>query len=129
MKPLIYLSICALSAAIVGFGFVEAWRAFGNDRTAEPRTSAAFFRGYDTHLRECVVVERRCTSCPWRMHGRKMQALRHRSMPTHGVSLAMPNRIGQPDNYFLVTPRAVHIYANCEFGPCGHRRVVLAGGC
>ena len=56
------------------------------------------------------------------MDGERMEQLRHENMPRDGLSLAMVNRVGRPNMYYLVLPRKLDIFTNCEFGPCNFRR-------
>lgn len=63
------------------------------------------------------------------LDGELMEELRHENMPEDGLSLAMVNRVGRPDMYYLVLPRKLDIYTNCEFGDCGLRRSVIGSCC
>lgn len=63
------------------------------------------------------------------MDGAQMEELRHENMPQDGLSLAMVDRIGRPNMFYLVLPRKLDIFTNCEFGPCNYRRSVLGICC
>ena len=54
---------------------------------------------------------------------------RHHNMPKDGLSLAIVQRIGRPDNYFLVLPNLMEVYTNCEYGDCNHKRDIVGTCC
>ena len=54
---------------------------------------------------------------------------RHPNMPVDGLSLALVQRIGRPDNYFLILPNMVEVYTNCEYGGCNHKRDIIGRCC
>lgn len=80
------------------------------------------FSGYDPLWRAPTVIEERDGHF-W-MDGQPMEATRHPETPSIGPSLALQDRIGNPDNYFLIHEQVLHIYTNCEFGPCTQRRSI-----
>ena len=53
-----------------------------------------------------------------------MEEKRHRNMPTDGLALVLVDRIGEPDNYFLVRDGRMDIYTGCEYGPCSLKRTI-----
>ena len=63
------------------------------------------------------------------MDGSEMEQLRHPNMPKDGLSLAMKDRVGRPNMYYLVLPHKVDIYFNCEFGSCAFRRSIIGSCC
>lgn len=80
------------------------------------------FTGYDPLFRvPTIIVER---GGQYYMDGQAMEKLRHPAMPITGLSLALKDRIGVPDNYFLIFSKQMEIYTNCEFGPCSFRRAI-----
>lgn len=82
------------------------------------------FEGYDPLWQaQTVIVEH---DGAYYMDGEPMDELRHRNMPAEGLSLAMRDRIGNPDNYFLVRHGRLEIYTNCEHGPCQLKRSITA---
>ena len=85
------------------------------------------FEGYDTHLGfETKIVMR---DGKYYMDGEEMEELRHKQMPKDGISLAMKDRIGRPNMYWLVLPKMVELYVNCEFGKCRFKRSIIGRCC
>ena len=80
------------------------------------------FKGYDPLWQAITVVEKRADQ--YFMDGDVMDKLRHRNMPKGGLSLAIRDRIGAPDNYFLIRDGRMDVYTNCEFGPCRKKRSI-----
>ena len=80
------------------------------------------FSGYDPLWQAPTVIEER--DGQYWMDGQPMEEIRHLAMPTMGLSLALQDRIGSPDNYFLIHDQVLHIYTNCELGPCTLRRSI-----
>ena len=89
--------------------------AFADDGTT-------IFRGYDPLWQAPTVIEER--DGQYWMDGQPMEEIRHPEMPSIGLSLALQDRIGSPDNYFLIHDQVLHIYTNCELGPCTLRRSI-----
>lgn len=59
------------------------------------------------------------------MDGDEMERKRHPNISRGGLSLAMKDRIGSPNMYYVVRhPTRLDIYVNCEFGPCGFKRSI-----
>ena len=63
------------------------------------------------------------------LDGSEMEELRHVSMPSEGLSLAMKDRIGEPSMYWLILPRQMDLYINCEFGACELKRSIKRACC
>lgn len=63
------------------------------------------------------------------MDGSEMETLRHSNMPKDGLSLAMKDRIGRPSMYWVVLPKKLDIYVNCEFGSCIFKRSIIGTCC
>lgn len=85
------------------------------------------FEGYDTHLGfETIIVMQ---DGKYYMDGGEMEELRHKNMPKDGISLAMKDRIGRPNMYWLVLPKMVELYVNCEFGKCRFKRSIIGKCC
>ncbi len=83
---------------------------------------AVIFEGYDPLWQApTVIVER---GGRYYMDGDEMDKLRHPNMPADGLSLALRDRRGNPDNYFLIRDRKMDIYIDCEFGPCSLKRSI-----
>ena len=61
--------------------------------------------------------------------GSQMIVARHRNMPDYRLSLAFASRFGPPDTYYLVTPKNLDIYTECEFGECRYRRSIEHAQC
>lgn len=99
--------------------------------------SVPAFRGCD--LRMADVYDQTCSD--WTVEivkrggvyykdGREMVVGRHSNMPDYGLSLALKSRVGEPpDTYYLVTPRNLDIYTECEFGECRYRRSIENAEC
>ena len=85
------------------------------------------FEGYDPMWEsETSIVIR---DGAYYMDGERMEELRHEKMPKDGLSLAMVNRVGRPNMFYLVLPRKLDIFINCEFGPCTYRRSIVGRCC
>ena len=91
------------------------------------RTPKAIFAGRDTRLGYDMKIEDR--NGTYYMDGSRMERARHENMPKGGLSLAMTDRIGDPDMYYVVKPKMVDIYVNCEFGPCEFKRSIIGTCC
>ena len=89
---------------------------------ARPDDGAVMFRGYDPLWQAPTIVVRR--DGRYYMDGAALDELRHRNMPAGGISLAIRDRRGAPDIYFLIRDRAMEIYVDCEFGPCRFKRSI-----
>lgn len=104
--------------------------AFGSEAERE------VFTGCDRHM--ATTFGESCSSWTIRiveqdgrylMDGQPMEELRHANMPSDGLSLAMIDRVGRPNMYYLVLPRQLDIYINCEFGACTFRRAIIGECC
>ena len=85
------------------------------------------FEGYDTRLGfETKIVMQ---DGKYYMDSEEMEELRHKNMPKDGISLAMKDRIGRPNMYWLVLPKMVELYINCEFGKCKFKRSIIGRCC
>ena len=80
------------------------------------------FRGFDPLWEALTVVTEHAGE--YFMDGDAMDVLRHPNMPSEGLSLALRDRIGAPDNYFLIRDGRMDVYTNCEFGPCRKKRTI-----
>ena len=58
-----------------------------------------------------------------------MEPMRHPAMPREGLSLAVKDRVGSPNLYYVVLPGRLDIYADCEFGDCRFKRSVRGTCC
>lgn len=97
----------------------------GGDDYGSTSRDGVLFKGQDPVWMGSVMVERR--NGRYYMDGDEMQRLRHKNMPGGGISLAMKDRIGMPNMYYLVRSRGrLDIYVNCEFGPCTFKRSIRA---
>ena len=85
------------------------------------------FEGYDSMWEATTSIVFR--DGDYYMDGLRMEQLRHENMPRDGLSLAIVDRIGQPNLYYLVLPRKLDIFINCEFGPCNYRRSIIGRCC
>ena len=63
------------------------------------------------------------------MDNLEMEELRHRNMPKEGLSLVIKDRIGQPNLYYLVLPKKLVVYSNCEIGSCTSKREITGDCC
>lgn len=111
-----------LTSAVVG---TYAWAA-----------DKAVFTGCDRHMAKTYGED--CSSWTvtivkrggkYYMDGSEMELLRHPDMPNDGVSLAMKDRVGRPNMYYLVLPKKLDIYVNCEFGSCTYKRSIIGTCC
>ncbi len=80
------------------------------------------FEGYDPLWQAPTVIVKR--GVRYYIDGDEMDQLRHPKMPTDGLSLALRDQRGNPDNYFLIRDRKMDIYTDCEFGPCTWKRSI-----
>ena len=85
------------------------------------------FEGRDPVWGSTTTVVRR--DGVYYMDGERMEELRLRNMPPDGLSLAMVNRIGRPSMYYLVLPRKLDLYVNCEHGACTYKRSIVGRCC
>ena len=83
---------------------------------------AVIFEGHDSLWQTQTKVERR--DGRYYLDGDRMEEKRHRNMPNDGLSLVLVDRIGEPDNYFLVRDGRMDIYTGCEYGPCTLKRTI-----
>ena len=83
---------------------------------------AVIFEGYDSLWQTQTIIERR--DGRYYLDGDKMEEKRHRNIPTDGLALVLVDRIGEPDNYFLVRDGRMDIYTGCEYGPCSLKRTI-----
>lgn len=83
---------------------------------------AVIFEGYDSLWQTQTKIERR--DGRYYLDGDRMEEKRHRNMPNDGLSLVLVDRIGEPDNYFLVRDGWMDIYTGCEYGPCTLKRTI-----
>ena len=98
-NPAAACSIAAVVAAMLVMGLSSV--------TSSADDSTVIFQGYDPLWQDTVIiVERRGE---YFMDGSAMEVLRHPNMPTDGLSLAMKDRIGRPDLYYLVLPNKLDI--------------------
>ena len=91
-------------------------------RVANGDTDAAIFEGYDSLWQTQTKIERR--DGRYYLDGDRMEEKRHRNMPNDGLSLVLVDRVGEPDNYFLVRDGQMDIYTGCEYGPCTLKRTI-----
>ena len=89
---------------------------------ADGDKDAVIFDGYDSLWQTQTIIERR--DGWYYLDGDKMEEKRHRNMPTDGLALVLVDRIGEPDNYFLVRDGRMDIYTGCEYGPCTLKRTI-----
>lgn len=104
------MSRCAFGAALLAFTVSSS--------TADD--SAVIFEGYDPLWQAQTIIIKRDGA--YFMDGEEMEELRHPNMPADGLALAIRDRIGAPDSYFLLRGGRLEIYVNCEFGPCTRKR-------
>ena len=100
----------ALGTALLAFSVGSA--------TADDST--IIFAGHDPFWQAQTTIVKR--DDVYFMDGEEMEELRHANMPADGLALAIRDRIGAPDNYFLLRDGRLEIYVNCEFGPCTKKR-------
>ena len=107
----------------------------------EPETTfdgELMFYGCDHHLAR--LYEERCEHWMVRIvrhddgqyqmiPGGPLEELRHSDIPAAGVSLTLVDRVGEPDTYYVLKPRKVDVWLNCEFGPCRYRRTIQGSCC
>ena len=91
-------------------------------RVTNGNKDAVIFEGYDSLWQTQTKIERR--DGRYCLDGDRMEEKRHRNMPNDGLSLVLADRIGEPDNYFLVRDGWMHIYTGCEYGPCTLKRTI-----
>ena len=84
------------------------------------------FHGHDTVFDSPVVIEK--TDKGYTMDGTAMEERRHSNITHEGLSLAMQDRIGEPNMYYVldVKRQTLTLYVNCEFGPCTYKRTIRA---
>ena len=92
------------------------------DGDADGDKDAVIFEGYDSLWQTQTIIERRDGG--YYLDGDKMEENLHRNMPTDGLALVLIDRIGEPDNYFLVRDGRMDIYTGCEYGPCSLKRTI-----
>ena len=85
------------------------------------------FEGYDPLWESNTTIVKRDGT--YYMDGGKMEELRHPNMPSDGLSLTLTSRVGRPNMYYVVLPRMLEIYINCEFGACTFRRSITGSCC
>ena len=90
-------------------------------------TDTIAFQGYDPLWQDTFTLVKRHGE--YLVDGAAMEELRHPNMPPDGLSLAMKDRIGRPDLYYLVLPKKLDIYVNCEFGSCPFQRSLIGTCC
>ena len=82
------------------------------------------FTGYDPVLGIHVRIEK--SGGVYMMDGMAMEVRRHPNIPDRGISLAIVDRVGKPDNYFVLHRQGeLSIYVDCEFGPCRYKRSIM----
>ena len=85
------------------------------------------FEGFDPVMQWDTAIALR--NDKYYMDGQEMEELRHPNMPQDGLSLAMKDRVGRPNMYWLVLPRMLDVFVNCEFGQCTHKRSIVGPCC
>ena len=57
-----------------------------------------------------------------------MEVRRHSNITHEGLSLAIQDRTGEPDMYYVLDAKrqTLALYVNCEFGPCTYKRTIRA---
>ena len=83
---------------------------------------AVIVEGYDPLWQTQTKIERR--DGRYFLDGDRMEEKRHWNMPNDGLSLVLIDRIGEPDNNFLVRDGRMDIYTGCEYGPCTLKRTI-----
>lgn len=91
-------------------------------RVADGDNDVVIFESYDSLWQSQTKIERR--DGQYYLDGDKMEEKRHRNMPNDGLSLVLVDRVGEPDNYFLVRNGRMDIYTGCEYGPCTLKRTI-----
>lgn len=85
------------------------------------------FEGYDPVMQWDTTIVLR--NGEYYLDRQKMEELRHPNMPQDGLSLAMEDRVGRPNMYWLVLPRKLDVFVNCEFGQCTYKRSIIGTCC
>lgn len=91
----------------------------------EPET--LIFEGHDPVMQWDTTIVLR--NGKYYLDGQEMEKLRHPSMPQDGLSLAMKDRVGRPNMYWLVLPRMLDVFVNCEYGQCTYKRSIIGTCC
>ena len=113
--------LCYLLWASTGRDQVAGDFKAGNSRTADSE-NGLIFTGYDPILGDYVKIEK--SEGVYMMDGMTMEVRRHPNILDRGVSLAIVDRVGEPNMYYVLHQGELSIYIDCEFGPCRYKRSI-----
>ena len=141
MKGLGAVIIIIVGVLVYVYGFAPGMTEKRQPESLAPEmketrlSESILFHGYDTFQAErfgepkhdwLVVIEK--TDDGYMMDGMAMEVRRHSNIKHEGLSLAIQDRTGEPDMYYVLDAKrqTLAIYVNCEIGPCTYKRSIRA---